>query len=413
MTLVLMRCTIPRSSMTPPANPRREGLPPTIAVGCPSPVPARRGLRSVRPLSAGTSFNVRRDTSTSRLLLHWTSTSLAQRKFTFFPDELAQQPLPSSPSPARRLREPARRRSPTTAMRHAARHGWTLSRRRNLAQTQTDTEGEAGLARAEHEGEVSVTTEARKAGPDRGGRSGQDGKRGPNQGKEEDPKRGSSRLDSATNEDMKTGTGRGGWLGQGGRHGHFQGQEEGPKRGSSRLADKVMDVGNKAGLPQEEMTVRTSDFGEEVGKDSGLAREDVGTAEAGGRQVTVLLRGRQALGPLFPLSPPLPLPPISLSLPPSPPSLSPSFLPSLPPPSSALSQRGHPAATDPCCPRAARARPPHHQRPGAAGVIELGPAAPAPIGPGAARRSFHRRRSTGTSRDGDQDPTARPPSTCL
>ena len=103
----------------------------------------------------------------------------------------------------------------------------------------------AGLARSEHEEEVSVTTEARKAGSDRGWRSGQDGRRGPNQGKEEDPKRGSSRLDSATNEDMKTGTGRGGWLGQGGRHGHFQGHEEGPKRGSSRLADRVTDMGNK------------------------------------------------------------------------------------------------------------------------------------------------------------------------
>ena len=116
----------------------------------------------------------------------------------------AQQPLPSSPSPARRLREPARRRrSPTMAMLHAARYGWTLSRRRNLAQTQTDTEGEAGLARAEHEEEVSVTTEARKAGSDRGGRSGQDGRRGLTQGKEEGPKRGSSRLDSATNEARK------------------------------------------------------------------------------------------------------------------------------------------------------------------------------------------------------------------
>ena len=206
-----MRCAVPRSSMTPTANPRREGLPPTIEVGCPSPVPARRGLRSVRPLSAGTSFNARRDTSTSQLLLHWTSTSLAQRKFTFFPDELAQQPLPSSPSPARRLREPAhRRRSPTMATRHAARYGWTLSRRRNPALTQTDTEGEAGLARAEHKEEVSVTTEARKAGSDRGGRLGQDSRRGLNQGQEEVPKRGSSRLDSATNEDTKTGTGRGG-----------------------------------------------------------------------------------------------------------------------------------------------------------------------------------------------------------
>ena len=207
MTLVLMRCAVPRSSMTPTANPRREGLPPTIAVECPSPVPARRGLRSVRPLSAGTSFNVRRDISTSRPLLHWTSTSLAQRKFTFFPDELAQQPLPSSPSPARRLREPARRRrSPTTAMRHAARHGWILSQRRNLSLTQMDTEGEAGLARSEHEEEVSVTTEARKAGPDRGGRSGQDGRRGLNQGMEEGPKRGSSRLDSAKNEERKAGS---------------------------------------------------------------------------------------------------------------------------------------------------------------------------------------------------------------
>ena len=85
-----------------------------------------------------------------------------------------------------------------------------------------------------------------------------------------------------------------------------------------------------------------------------------------------------------------------------------SYCPLLP-----LPQRGHPAATDPCCPRAARARPPHHQRPGAAGVIELGPAAPAPICPGAARRSFHRRRSTWTSRDSDQDPTALPPSIIL
>ena len=87
--------------------------------------------------------------------------------------------------------------------------------------------------------------------------SGQDGRRGLNQGKEEGPKRGSSRLDSATTEDMKTGTGRGGWLGQGGRHGHFQGQEEGPKRGSSRLADKVTDIGSKAGLIQEVIAVRT------------------------------------------------------------------------------------------------------------------------------------------------------------
>ena len=76
-------------------------------------------------------------------------------------------------------------------------------------------------------------------------------------------------------------------MGQGGRHGPNQGQEEGPKRGSSWLADKVTDVGSKAGLIQEEMTVRTSDFDGEVGKDPGLAREDVGTAEAGGRQVTV------------------------------------------------------------------------------------------------------------------------------
>ena len=59
---------------------------------------------------------------------------------------------------------------------------------------------------------------------------------------------------------MKTGNGRGGWLGQGGRHGHCQGHEEGPKRGSSRLADKVTDMENKAGLIQQEMIVRTSDF---------------------------------------------------------------------------------------------------------------------------------------------------------
>ena len=45
-------------------------------------------------------------------------------------------------------------------MRHAARHGWILSQRRNLALAQMDTEGEAGLARAEHEEEVSVTTSA-------------------------------------------------------------------------------------------------------------------------------------------------------------------------------------------------------------------------------------------------------------
>ena len=266
----------------------------------------------------------------------------------------AEQPLPSSPSPARRLREPARRRrSPTTAMRHAARHGWTLSRRRNLAQTQTDTEGEAGLARSEHEEEVSVTTEARKAGSDRGGRSGQDGRRGLNQGKEEGPKRGSSRLDSATNEDMKTGTGRGGWLGQGGRHGHFQVHEEGPKRGSSRLADRVTDMGSKAGLIQEVIAVRTSDFDGEVGIDPGLAIEvgrevgsTMGTAEAGGRQVTVLDTRQAGIRAPFPSSPSPSPPPFPLSL----------LSPFPPPPSSALPQRGHPAATDPCCPRAARAR---------------------------------------------------------
>ena len=215
-------------------------------------------------------------------------------------------------------------------MRNAARHGWTLSRRRNPALTQTDTEGEAGLTRAEHEEEVSVTTEARKAGPDRGGRSGQDGRRGLNQGKEEDPKRGSSRLDSATNEDMKTGTGRGGWLGQGGRHGHFQVHEEGPKRGTSRLAGEVMDMGSKAGLIQKEMTVRTSDFDGEGGKDPGLAIEvgrevgsTMGTAEAGGRQVTVLDTRQAGIRapcpsslspspPPIPLSllPPFPLPPL-------------------------------------------------------------------------------------------------------
>ena len=72
-----------------------------------------------------------------------------------------------------------RRRSPTTATRHAARHGWTFSLRRNPAQTQTHTEGEAGLARAEHEEAVSVTIEVRKAGSDRRGRLGQDGRRGP------------------------------------------------------------------------------------------------------------------------------------------------------------------------------------------------------------------------------------------
>ena len=230
MTLVLMRCVLQQSSMTPTANPRREGLPPTTAVGRPSPVPARWGLRSVRPLSAGTSFNVRRHASTSRPLLHWNSTTPAQREFTFFPHDLAQQPFPSSPSPARRLREPARRRrSSPTATLHAARYGWTLSRRRNPAQTQTHTEGEAGLARAKHEEAVRVTGEARKAGSGRSGRFGQDGMDGSTQGQEEGPIRGSSRLDSATNEDMKTGTGRGGWLGQGGRHGHFQGQEEGLK----------------------------------------------------------------------------------------------------------------------------------------------------------------------------------------
>ena len=75
-------------------------------------------------------------------------------------------------------------------------------------------------------------------------------------------------------------------MGQGGRHGYFQGQEEGPKRGSSRLADKLTDMGNKAGLIQQEMTVRTSDFDGEVGKDPGLAIEvgsevgsTMGTAE--------------------------------------------------------------------------------------------------------------------------------------
>ena len=55
----------------------------------------------------------------------------------------AQQPLPSSLSPARRLLEPARRRMiPTTAMRPAARYGWTLSRRRNTAQRHRGTEKE-------------------------------------------------------------------------------------------------------------------------------------------------------------------------------------------------------------------------------------------------------------------------------
>ena len=183
------------------------------------------------------------------------------------------------------------------------------------------------MARARHEEAVSVTTEAWKAGSDRSGRLGQDGRRGPDQGQEEGPKRGSSRLDSATNEGLKPGTGRGGWLGQGGRHGHFQGQEEGPKRGSSRLADKATETGNKAGLIQQETTVRTSDSDSEAVKDPGLAREVgcmvgslMGSAEVGGWQVTVLDTRQAGIRAPFPPPPPPPPPsPIPLSfLPPSP-----------------------------------------------------------------------------------------------
>ena len=57
-------------------------------------------------------------------------------------------------------------------------------------------------------------TEARKAGTDRDRRLGQDGRCGPDQGQEEGPKRGSSRLDSATIEARKAGCDRGSRLGQ-------------------------------------------------------------------------------------------------------------------------------------------------------------------------------------------------------
>ena len=61
--------------------------------------------------------------------------------------------------------------------------------------TDTDTHRrETGLARAKHEEEASVTTEARKESTGRGGRLGQDGRDGSNQGQEEGPKRGSSDL---------------------------------------------------------------------------------------------------------------------------------------------------------------------------------------------------------------------------
>ena len=142
MTLFLLHCLLSRSSMTPTADPRRQGFPPTVTVGRLLQMFSRWSLRAVRPLSAENSLIICQHPYTARPRLPWDYKALEQREFTS-----CSKPFPWGPFPARQLHDPARKRiNPTKAMQHIARYCWTLSRPWNAATYAHG--GKAGLARA-------------------------------------------------------------------------------------------------------------------------------------------------------------------------------------------------------------------------------------------------------------------------